>query len=396
MRRSYPFAEWVTILRETQWTLIGSCILIIAIVFSIQGQLHLLKVNYAFLAFFFASAVFIVISGFGVFIGQGIRPFAIAIIVLFPVFYFVWANRDDYSLLYKILSIAVVVSGLVFIALCLIIEPPALTGRYAGITYNPNTIGTIMSVVFVCSIYLIFTARKLLAIVSMISFILSLLMIVLADCRTAYFIIVAVVVICVVRLVQLFHEDKTYGKLVLLRLIVVVGIIIGAGFLFLLYQNSINGTNTGSLFDSPRIKYSLAVLFSDRDLYTTFDRILSGRLSIWGNYADAIQFRGHDAHELPLSAKGVPMLAHNNVLDIAYRSGLPAGIAYAGFLISSLVFSLRSFFKKGERKEHSLFVAMIVFCYFITVMFETMLSMTLYPIVIVFFLSLGPLLFKKL
>jgi O-antigen ligase len=372
--------------------MIGAILLVIAIIFSTGEKLDVLKPNITFIIFFSVTAILIFLSGFDHYIGEGIRPFAIVLLLLFPVFYFVWSNRNDYRLLFTLIALAMAIAGLIFLFLCLVIAPPVLGVRYLGMTPNPNALGTIMASVFTCGVFLLFKNKKPLFVFGLFTLLLSAIMLILSDSRTSLLIVFVILVFSVIRMFQSFFRDKKRSLQIRFRIIIVIGIVCIAGFLFLFSQSNEGDGKSG--IGSSRIGRNIELLFSDNDRFKVADRILSGRLAIWDTYIGLIDFRGHDSHELPYSnAKGKRLAAHNNVIDIAYRIGLSAGIAYAGLLFLSLLYAIKYFFRKEKLRYAALFVGMFVLNYFITMMFETMLTMTLYPVVFIFYLCIGPLFF---
>jgi len=381
--------EWGFSISETIWvTLIGGLVLI-ATVFSVKGRLQVLKCNLAIFIFFVAFNILIIISGFHHFIGDGIRPFSIVLLVFFIPFYFVWSNREDFQTLFRMIATAMASAGLVFIVIGMIVFPLALGGRYTGLTSNPNSIGGIAAVVLICGMYLLFTDKKLLAGLGIVTTLISFFTLFLSNSRTGMLMALFAIIICVIHLIHVFREDKEKGKEILRRVLLIVGIIAVAlvFFIVVISVNSMQGSNLITRFFQ-----GFGTASAESNAYYIINRILSGRLAIWDTYIQHLNLIGNDATYLPVYLKGIMSTAHNGVIDIAYRSGIPAGITYLGFLILSIIISARRFF--SDKTEQCLLVSIAVSGFVVYGLLEPVIPMTLFSAAVLYFLVLSPLFFQ--
>jgi O-antigen ligase len=386
--RFFPVA-----LSDTVWTFVGGGFILVVIVFSVNGELRAFKANTVFCVFYFLSAVIVLLSGLDHAIGQGVAAFAAILIILFPCLYFVWANRGDYEVLYSILAFSAVVTGTIFLIASVLVVHPATGERYQGIALNPNGVGSIAATVFICSLYLVFQSKLGYYAVSIVSTPISLFVLAISGSRTSLLVAASAAMICAVRLVQIFIKDRRLGRNILLKILAIVLITGAIGAAGIKMSETLS---MAKIAEDVRNALRLKVFDSSQEDDADFlNRVASGRLEVWSVYLHSLDFIGNDASQPPESYEAQHLSAHNNVIEIAWRSGIPAGIAYAGMLLLSIFASIRGFFERGARRDHTLFLSIAVAGYFVTVMFETMVTLLFFPIVLIYYIGIGSLVFRE-
>jgi hypothetical protein len=122
-----------------------------------------------------------------------------------------------------------------------------------------------------------------------------------------------------------------------------------------------------------------------------FDSLVSGRVPIWSAYFSELNMRGHDtkAH-LPVRRS-----AHSAFLQIAYRCGIPAGIALLLLDISVLFFGVRALTGRRAFRAEYLFVGQAA----VTQLAESLMESSATPLIgsfcPAFFLIIGFAMFNK-
>jgi O-antigen ligase len=377
---------------ESTWAFIYSCFILIIIVFSVKNELRVLEANVALCTLYFLSSFLVILSSFDHFIGDGIAAYAAALIVALPCLYFVWANRGDYTFLCDTIALSLMVVGSLFLIVSLFAVHPIWGERYKGITSNPNGMGAITVAVFVCGAYLVFKSKLIIYAFAAVSLILSFCVIVLSGSRTSLLVVASTIIICIIRLVQIFAVDRGLGRKILFRALGTVAVM---GIIGVIVMQANETISVARVYEELRSVLRVQVFDPENRRGVGFlNRLSSGRTAVWLDYFHNLNFKGNDVTEALESYSGQRLPAHNNVLEIAWRSGIFAGFVYAGMLIWSLCYSAKSFFRRSGQRNCTLFLFVIIIGYFITVMLESMIIIFSFPVVQMYFLSIGMLFFS--
>ena len=391
----------------TQWTILCTFLLLIIILFSIKEPLKILKINAknkVFVLFYFITPILIIISSFDHKIGNGVRPFALAMLIVFPCLYFVWSNRGDYHTLFNMISWALVVFGTILLIVNVAyffwhIEDFDISAysyiRYVGIFTNPNIFGLTTVAIFTGAFYLLYTAQRNIKAFLIIIMILYFMMVLLSGSRTSLLAIVAQIIVLLIFVYKSKHDKKKYLKKKTKKIILVCAsiVIIIPIVLSILSMSNVISYNDNSLI---KIPLSIQRLLPNNNL--TINELSSGRIAFWLEYLKEITLIGKDPNKHHVIVDGLEVYgAHNTTIEVAYRSGILAGISITILLFSTLPFLLRGVKRSRERCKSLLFSCMAIIAYFppfiIEVPFSPFHSFSSY--ILCFYIAIGPLMFKK-
>jgi len=388
----YRYSPWPAVSypnNATAWVLIGSVLLVIIIVLSVEKGMKPLKSCKVFGVAFIGTAALILASSFLHYIGEGWRPFALSMLIVFPVFYLVYMGTGQWEAVFKAFSWGLMIYGYTLVVSSLIINPPDLdnpVSRYTGMTGNAAYFAMSMMPAVVGGLYLAIKCRsKSIKISALLLVCLATLFLVLTGTRAAlsgavFAEIVAVIIVMKLRRHGKEEHDSSGRKNVYRGLIIAVVAVIVVLLLLL--------SDAGK---------ALLEYFSRFDMTgKTLNRFLAGRWDLWVEAFSRLNFIGHDYSTDPLIINDKYMYGtHNFPLEVAYRSGIIAGVFYLAMEILCLAFLFGRLFKKGTVKAEHIFPCLIIPAFFAVSMFEWDLRMFSALHVLCFFISLGPVMFKK-
>ena len=364
-------------------------------------------------------------------VGQGYIVFAFDVLILFPMLYTVLINRAEQTQIIDMLSYAVVISGIACFVFSMILAQGegnyVVNGRVMGAVKNPNYYGMTGLAMVISGIYNF--ARKnnnmYWDVITAVSAGIGISMMLVSVSRTAILsalLCTAVFILFIIRVAggrSGRNEDSVLpvrNRLLVSAVIVLILIISAVGALKL--QQSVfsvaqsdDGIRLASI--QPAIVLPEAVYAEDGTEDATEDNqtiggrfsggtdintFSSGRIGIWKRYIEYFNITGNDldtARKRGIFEGLTEYRAHNNIIDYAFRFGIPAGVLYAVFYIAFVIKAAKMAFGKRHFSACELWVVMTATVYALYAMVEiSTLPFTRY-MPCLFFLSAAPLMAER-
>lgn len=375
-------------------TIIGFISIILICIFSINRKLNNIEWNKWIVYPYYTAAVIMVVTGYLHPVGQTYLEYAWFMLLVFPALYFILNNMQTYEKYFNALAKSITIQGSVIIFLTYLMRPindiTYISGRYLGLTTNPNYLGMVGLIVTTATLYLIVNAKKKTPIYILINGI-FVAFIWLSVSRAALIVLTLQLVAWSIMILRINFRHEKIKSL----------IIIGATFVILVVSVPIVKT---TLTDVGTVVIPVASAEEiDSELENRVDltdktiaQISSGRDFIWKEYVKHFNLWGNDyeSFNIKLPSGGYIKNAHNTYIDISFRSGVVAGLAYLIFMTAVLAVMNINIFN-NKNKKYMIFAVMAVIAYFI----ESILEIQVLPfnrgIVLMFYLSLAPLWEKK-
>ena len=357
--------------------LFGIALIILICIFSIDRPLQHVEWKKIIFIPQFVLGLGIVIIGFLHPIGDGYQTFGFMLLIVFPCLFFVWNNRRDYDLLFSILVYAMIVVNLCLFLLHfyyaakgqLTIE----TVRCAGIMYNSNNFSLVGLELVLGATYLLAVQRPKLPL-----FILSCSaagvgfgIIVLGQMRLA----VIILFLCLFTVIFFYIKycDKKsegvfvrlfVGVFLIVQLLLLSFLLIPINNAAILSNTDVGQETTGQTVvapESPGVVERFDVEGKDANSFS------SGRVTIWKNYARALNLLGnnYDEYDKDIMTSGLSHgpYAHDIFLEIGYRCGIPVGLLSVFMLLVTGILALTYLFCNRNRTSYLLFPIIAVISY---------------------------------
>lgn len=393
---SYGYAE----LFVTNTLLLG-----IIIVFSINRPLEKVSWNPFVWVPWFLCAALIIISGADHNVTGAFMMFAFLMLLVFPALYFVWNNRGDYHVLYVMTCDAIAIMMVAYFIFHLISSPLDASTAYYGISINPNSNGFIGLAGAISSFYLLCLRRKR-AWAYIVILGMAFTLTYISTSRASIIALMLATLAFVICYVRSANKRNMTGLQILIMLVVTCVVILTSitGYRYVL----INITPSISAYTADKIVLeSYGAESHDAEEYDEeksllgekftregdLNAISSGRIVIWKHYMENLNLTGNERGDrgLYIEEKDYYFSAHNSYLEVAYRSGVPAGICYAFIAIYAAVYSFRFLFGKKIFDYRMSLIPMAVLAFGVL----SNLERALYPVekahIFLFFISLAPM-----
>lgn len=396
--------------------IVGCICLTVIAVFSIDGMLKKIKWNRVFLIIWYGLAGMIFLSGCLHSVENSYWLWSVSMLAGFPGFYLIWQNRKDYQTLFNIISSAMLIATLIYFAVCLMtIDSDALLGgRYRLFMQNPNHLGKMAASGMVAALYLSIQRKNSWIYGAVCGMCIKLA--VLSGSRAALVTIGAQLFVYLVFHIKAVIKDRIYGKTAV-NLCVFLGLLCvcfwgyGKGLEYCqavhdqekiaeqmetqqavqVPEETVNSQesqgaeeaansqeNQGAEETSavmPAPEESTAPVETDinntkllEDRLTvkgkTLDQFTSGRVAIWKHLLKKINLLGNDWKKYK---RGTPeytyQWAHNDIIEITYRSGVVAGIFEILFLAYLSIYILKILCFKQKVRIFHWFVILSILVY---------------------------------
>lgn len=330
--------------------IINAFLFLVAIVFSINGEIKELKVNKSFVILWISCGIIIIITGIHHNITQALLFFGFTWITLFPAFYIIWDSVEHVRSFYLISSEAMVTSVSLFYIANFMFEPLKAGASYYGVAVNPNSVGLVCVGGIITSLYLIRESEnKFFRVLSFICFPISIGMMILSASRASILASLFAIISYVTCLARM--KNKKLIKQLIVLLIISCACIYACKYFLLTVtphlEASIKGVKSNpvqNITDSEE-ENELHVIEKIKD-GDTIETASSGRIYIWREYLKRLNLLGHTRDEKGLY---IPEMqgkysAHNTYLEIGYRCGTITGILYAAIAIYTAIYAFRFLF----------------------------------------------------
>ncbi|NLD19047.1 MAG: hypothetical protein GX663_02210 [Clostridiales bacterium] len=387
--------------------IVNTVLLMIAIMFSVKAPLCVVKWNKAIYMPWFIFALLVAATGIHHNVTGAFLFFAGLMVIIYPCLFFVWNNRKDYMTLFNICSESIITMTVIYFVICLVTSPYQGAEAYFGISVNPNSVGVLGVAGVISSLQLMCTEKKRLWVYCVV-FGMSCTMIYLSASRAsviAGFCSFVVFAICCFRGLDK-EKPEIIRKTIMFAVVIIVVLISIVGYKYVLVNvtpqisSAIVAKSVDKQLDDKMVtdvKGSSYLIdkFQKGDDVNTFS---SGRITIWKEYISKLNIigneRGNDGLYIPSS--GIKMAAHNTYLEIAYRSGIFAGLLYGWIAIYSAVYTFRFLFGKKLFDIKLSLIPMAVMAFGVL----SNLERAIYPVekvhIFLFFIALAPMFVSQL
>lgn len=385
-------------------------ILFILIAASINKPLKSVKWNPLIAYVFFAAGLGIFAISFLHPIGDGYRAFSFILMFGFPCLYYVWNNRKDYDELYKRVAAGTSVAGILyFLYYCYIASNGDLlflNGRVRVTFYDPNMFSMIGMIAVNSALYMLLVNRRNVAWFALTAFSLGTgsSIVYLGGSRLSMLVVAGSLFSFAVFYIKVRAElgnTKSIGLFLLKCAILVVSIslFVFVGNMMLSVNNVIvadraaqeellNSTDAGveetQAQSTAEGEAAAEAPGDDNDdlidriitstQETTADSFLSGRITLWRNYAKFLNLTGNDFSKTDWDVmnEGAPSArhAHNNFFELAYRCGVPVACIHILLELMAGIICLIWLFGRKYKEPYYLFCVISMSCYALESMFD--------------------------
>lgn len=387
--------------RLTYDHLICSVVLLILIIFSIEGELRVINWNRLVFYTLFLSGLGILIVSFIHPVGSGYRAFALLLMVGFPCLYFVWNNRGDYNILFKRLSAATSITGLIYYFYCFYhAENGTLVvfeGRVVGTFYDSNMFSMIGMVMVCAALYMLLVNRGnwLWFLITAMSLAAGISIVKMGVSRLAILVVFGSMLaftIYYLKIQSSFTESvKVVQKLIRAEILLVAVIVFMLAGNLMLEINSRAVEAETALASSEEIVTEVedkGYLVTENeatpetdtvdalDRFNTegmdLDAYTAGRYHIWQGYAQFLNLTGNDFSKADWVAltQDTVRHAHNNFLEIAYRCGVPVACIHILLELIAGIICLIWLFNPKYKDPCYMFCIAFMICYTVQSLFD--------------------------
>ena len=399
-----------------------------AILISVNKRLEIVKWKKSIYIPYTIAAVLIFIAGLDHKLGPAYGAFPLTMLVGFLCLFYVWENRKDYINLFRYASTAYLIYITILLVIC-ITKYPLDVYHYTPMDYcpfhiNPNGVSKLFLPGIACGLFLSLDTEKLFKKV-----ILNVLagcfmaVVVLTNCRAG--LLIAPIMLLIYALGEYYGVEGLKDRLINIGkglAIVLVAMVLCQYVIkdisMVIYENTtafaetVSEETTGESTEATTgeetedeekepVKKSKAELRAERfatlgdrisgdPFLSKLDAIMASRISIWTVYFDNMSWRGGGEH-LFVSTE----YAHNQYIELSYKAGIPVGILYLAWVVTSGVYLIKGFFKGGKHKKLLYFQLLIYPLFFITSMLDTGIIPYERGFIFLFYLTTGPLFFKN-
>lgn len=388
--------------------IINTVFFCIIIIFSIDKPLIMIEWNKDIYIPWFLCSVFMIAAGLHHSITNALLFFAGLMLLVFPCFYFVWNNRTDYDLLYRIVSKAVIAAILFFYFINILSVPYVAGQAYQGIAVNPNSIGIASIAGVIASLYLVCVENKNLWLYVVSAGISSAFAYFSVSRASIIAILLAYIVFAIVYIRGSETIKLRINKKMIIMCATIISILLSVVCVKFILTEITPKTQPyieHFLFESSYAENGSEEINEANDnlLMEKFSRgedvasMSSGRTDIWRAYIKELDFIGHERNEQGLY---IPEMygeysAHNSYIEIAYRCGILAGLLYAWIAIYAAIYSFRFLIGKKLYNYRYGIIPMAVMAFGVL----SNLERALYPFekvhILLFFIALAPMFVKQ-
>ena len=374
----------------------------VVILFSIKGSLKKVNWNGWIVYPWIMCCILILLSGVHHNITSALMFATCVMLFVFPCLYFVWNNRGDYETLYLKTAKATINVLLVYIAVHLIFFPIIEGTAYYGIAINPNSNGLLGTAGVISSLYLIMmVGNKKILWLHYLSLGIAFALAYISASRASFIAMVMAFVcfcICIIRLKKQENKIKE-GFITILVILIIVCLSTSVLNMFLenvtprIKEGIINHMIAEASTEDEELEDKDSSISDKFNRGDDLNSISSGRIVIWKAYLSELNLIGNERgdHGLYVAYTGKYLSAHNSYIEIAYRSGIFAGLLYAYIALYAAVYSFKGLFGKKMFEYKMTIIPMAIMAFGVL----SNLERALYPLekvhILFFFLAFGPM-----
>lgn len=401
--------------------IIGCIYLAVIAVFSIDGVLKKVEWNRLFMIIWYGLAGMMFLSGCLHSVGNSYWLWSVSMLAGFPGFYLIWQNRKDYQTLFNIISSVMLVELIVCFVICLMTvdSNEFINGRYLSFMLNPNHLGKLAASGMIAALYLSLQREKswIYGVVCGICIKLA----VLSGSRAALVVMGAQLIVYFVFHIKSVIRDRMYSRTAVnlgIFLVLLCVCFWGYGKCLEYYQAVHEQEQIAEQMEkqqavqepeeaephreSQKVKTSAEVQTADESTEMpiteesakvsvpekavpsggadinntevleerlavegkTLDQFTSGRVGIWKHLLKKTNLLGNDWKKYK---SGTPeytyQWAHNDIVEITYRSGVVAGIFEILFLVYLSAYILKILFSKQKVEMFHCFIILSILAY---------------------------------
>lgn len=350
--------------------------LILTSVLSVKGELRPVVWRKAISVPLLLCGLGLVLTGILHPIGDGYLSFGFMLLFVYPLLYFVWTNRRDYSTLFMIISesfLGVSLLYFVYSTVMMLIRGSLKHGRrFSGMMRNANIYSMIGMVMFAISLYLLYeyffgrkrrrTANKV--IFCILAAVIGVTIMILGKsraCILASGINLFVTLFFAARYARgsrRLNSERPNAAVIKNRKKILV-MVIAVALIFTLAVVSLHQTEGGER--RRHVTWYSRFVPDDEDLngYTT------GRVNIWKSYGRYLNLTGNNFDETDWAdlTNNKVGHAHNNFFEYGYRCGVPVALLFIILELMAGLISLRYLFYNERYRSDFLFVVMFMVIY---------------------------------
>jgi len=387
-------------------SIIGTILLVIIIFSSIEEKPHVIPWKWYIFDIWMLFNIVVVIVGCMHEIGEGLLISQLVVMLLLPLFYFVWQINGNIEVIFNLLSRAIVILVFCYSIICLVNYPIETIGmRYEASTHNPNLLGFFAVVGCVASYYLINSQNKFLSFCAQISSGITIGFAIFSVSRSA---LISIVLSTIVWLIMMIKQGNCVKKIIVTIVVVCMSFSV---FYFSvnrgsdnydIYSNFVNSSYayTNSTENSGSNNGTQSVIIDRIDDFSNLNQYSAGRIGIWKLYLDELNYTGHNVlYSLPIrvikydgTGTYYYMYAHNTALEFAFRTGIPSGILFIIIKLFAIIYCIKSILsKREEMNEYDLFIIMAILSFITISSVESVEFLFSRDITLIFYFACIPL-----
>lgn len=321
-------------------------------------------------------------------------PEGVLITVVLPVIYFIWENYGFIKII-NLLADAVCINFAIYFIICCAKFPMDGNNPYAGFFENVNGTAFYLTLVFcfiIIKINFNFGERKkqiLYIIMASICFILVLYTASrtgLLACSCAFISYITL------KILSLKKNHINTKKMLKCVMIIFVCVVILAPLMIIIINLNADTTEIDNKNAIENIMDSnINKLQSEGK---TLSQYSSGRIDIWKEYLNELNFSGHDSdYRFFVEARGTyNSTAHMTCLQVAYDSGIISGVLYITFSVSAGIIAMVRYIR--EPKEEWLIIILLSISFGVISMLASVGMSYIYIITLFYYLMQTPLFYR--
>lgn len=383
------------------------CVLFgVMILCGLTSEMRQTKFNLALLACWLGVGFFMFLSG--ILVISDYFSNAILFLIAFPVLYLVWNGGRGWQHLFR-LTVRTFIYSFPLFLLVNIIWFPVTDGYFYGFFINPNTMCVYLTAVFACALFDRFCVRCFSINAALDDIVIGIAagLVYCSGSRGGFVAQTITLIFCIILNICLHHR-KILSILIktILPILIAIVLLVPAttyvyGVCFSKYYTAVSEHDPSDTVENVHENIP-APDTQEPHLITAVDRIqsdsktlndyTSGRFGIWKMYIEDLNLIGNYGIKTQVHSGGSTSLvsSHLTVLQVAFESGVPAGVLYLAVnLLGGILAIIFAFRKRDDIFAIFPFIAAIAFGVYS--LLEALPSPFTSMLTMLYYLSLTPL-----